>query len=85
MTGVAGQRLDPATVNRQIGRILQQSQRAAARFAIVLLRPVQAAFEMHGRLRNARRAKVDGRIPPTAQVGLKRDEIRLNRHRALGP
>jgi hypothetical protein len=56
MTGVAGQRLDPATVNRQIGRILQQSQRAAARFAIVLLRPVQAAFEMHGRLRNARRA-----------------------------
>jgi len=29
-------RLDPATVNRQIGRILQQNQRAAARFAIVL-------------------------------------------------
>ena len=28
--------LDPAAVNRQIGRILQQSQRAAARFAIVL-------------------------------------------------
>jgi transposase len=29
-------RLDPAVVNRQIGRILQQNQRAAARFAIVL-------------------------------------------------
>jgi transposase len=29
-------RLDQATVNRQIGRILQQNQRAAARFAIVL-------------------------------------------------
>jgi transposase len=29
-------RLDPAPVNRQIGRILQQNQRAAARFAIVL-------------------------------------------------
>ena len=29
-------RLDRATVNRQIGRILQQNQRAAARFAITL-------------------------------------------------
>jgi hypothetical protein len=29
-------RLDPAMVNRQIGRILQQNQRAAARFAIAL-------------------------------------------------
>ena len=29
-------RLDPAAVNRQIGGILQQNQRAAARFAIVL-------------------------------------------------
>ncbi len=29
-------RLDPAVVNRQIGRILQQNQRAAARFAMVL-------------------------------------------------
>jgi transposase len=29
-------RLDPATVNRQIGRILQQNQRAAARFVIAL-------------------------------------------------
>src|SRR6516165_193921 len=29
-------RLDPAVVNRQIGRILQQNQRAAARFAITL-------------------------------------------------
>jgi transposase len=29
-------RLDPATVNRQIGRILQRNQRAAARFAIML-------------------------------------------------
>jgi hypothetical protein len=29
-------RLDPATVNRQIGRILQQNQRAAARFALAL-------------------------------------------------
>jgi len=29
-------RVDPAMVNRQIGRILQQNQRAAARFAIAL-------------------------------------------------
>jgi len=29
-------RLDPAPVNRQLGRILQQNQRAAARFAIAL-------------------------------------------------
>jgi transposase len=29
-------RLDPAPVNRQIGRILQQNQRAAARFAVEL-------------------------------------------------
>jgi transposase len=29
-------RVDPATVNRQIGRILQQNQRAAARFTITL-------------------------------------------------
>lgn len=29
-------RLDPATVNRQIGRILQRNQRAAARFVITL-------------------------------------------------
>jgi len=29
-------RVDPATVNRQIGRILQQNQRSAARFAITL-------------------------------------------------
>ena len=29
-------RLDPATVNRQIGRVLQQNQRAAARFTIAL-------------------------------------------------
>jgi len=29
-------RFDPATVNRQIGRILQRNQRAAARFAIML-------------------------------------------------
>jgi transposase len=32
----ARKRLDPATVNRQIGRILQQNQRASARFAIAL-------------------------------------------------
>jgi transposase len=30
------QRLDPAAVNRQIGRILQRNQRSAARFAIAL-------------------------------------------------
>ena len=30
-------RLEPATVNRQIGRILQQNQRAAARLAVALL------------------------------------------------
>jgi hypothetical protein len=29
-------RLDPAPVNRQIGRILQQNQRAAARFTVAL-------------------------------------------------
>ncbi len=34
--GRSKKRLDPATVNRQIGRILQQNQRAAARFAIAL-------------------------------------------------
>jgi transposase len=32
----AKKRVDPAVVNRQIGRILQQNQRAAARFAITL-------------------------------------------------
>jgi len=32
----AKKRLDPAKVNRQIGRILQQNQRAAARFSIAL-------------------------------------------------
>src|SRR6266536_2210170 len=32
----AKKRLDPATLNRQIGRILQQNQRAAARFAVEL-------------------------------------------------
>ncbi|MGH7153065.1 MAG: hypothetical protein ACREF3_03975 [Acetobacteraceae bacterium] len=32
----ARRRLDPATVNRQIGRILQQNQRAAACFLIAL-------------------------------------------------
>jgi transposase len=32
----AKRRFDPATVNRQIGRILQQNQRAAARFSIAL-------------------------------------------------
>jgi transposase len=32
----AKRRFDPAPVNRQIGRILQQNQRAAARFTIVL-------------------------------------------------
>jgi transposase len=32
----AKKRLDPASVNRQIGRILQQNQRSAARFAIAL-------------------------------------------------
>jgi len=34
--GRSKRRLDPATVNRQIGRILQQNQRAAARFTITL-------------------------------------------------
>lgn len=32
----AKKRLDPAVMNRQIGRILQQNQRAAARFAVAL-------------------------------------------------
>jgi transposase len=40
-------RLDPATVNRQIGRILQQNQRAAARFAMQLLAdPCPAGFRL---------------------------------------
>ena len=34
--GRSKKRLDPATVNRQIGRILQQNQRAAARFVVEL-------------------------------------------------
>jgi transposase len=34
--GRSKKRLDPAPLNRQIGRILQQNQRAAARFAIAL-------------------------------------------------
>jgi transposase len=37
-------RLDPAPLNRQIGRILQQNQRAAARFAIVLEPDSSAGF-----------------------------------------
>ena len=50
-------RLDPAALNRQIGRILQQNQRAAARFAI--------ALEADGcpaglRLRTDRNASFDG-------------------------
>jgi transposase len=41
-------RLEPATVNRQIGRILQQNQRAAARFAVELLAdPCPAGFHLH--------------------------------------
>jgi len=41
-------RLDPATVNRQIGRLLQQNQRAAARF-VVALEPdgSPAGFHLH--------------------------------------
>src|SRR5207302_103293 len=40
-------RLDPATVNRQIGRILQQNQRAAARFAVELVAdPCSAGFRL---------------------------------------
>ena len=40
-------RLDPAPVNRQIGRILQQNQRAAARFAIALEPdPCPASFRL---------------------------------------
>jgi transposase len=41
-------RLEPATVNRQIGRILQQNQRAAARFAVELLAdPCPAGSHLH--------------------------------------
>jgi transposase len=40
-------RLDPAPVNRQIGRILQQNQRAAARFSIALEPdPCHAGFRL---------------------------------------
>src|ERR1700687_963135 len=43
----AKKRLDPAPVNRQIGRILQQNQRAAARFAIALEPdPYPASFRL---------------------------------------
>jgi transposase len=45
--GRSKKRLDPATVNRQIGRILQQNQRAAARFAVELLPgPCPAGFRL---------------------------------------
>jgi transposase len=41
-------RLDPAPVNRQIGRILQQNQRAAARFAVELESDAcPAGFRLH--------------------------------------
>jgi transposase len=41
-------RLDPATVNRRIGRILQQNQRAAARFAVELVPDsCPAGFRLH--------------------------------------
>jgi transposase len=41
-------RLDPAPVNRQIGRILQQNQRAAARFAVELEADAcPAGFRLH--------------------------------------
>jgi transposase len=44
----AKKRLDPAPVNRQIGRILQQNQRAAARFAIALEpNSCPAGFRVH--------------------------------------
>jgi transposase len=40
-------RLDPAAVNRQIGRILQRNQRAAARFAVELVPdPCRAGFRL---------------------------------------
>src|SRR5947207_11624118 len=43
----AKKRVDPAVVNRQIGRILQQNQRAAARFAIALEPdPCPASFRL---------------------------------------
>jgi hypothetical protein len=41
-------RLDPASVNRQIGRILQQNQRAAARFSVELEADAcPAGFRLH--------------------------------------
>jgi transposase len=44
----AQRRLDPAPVNRQIGRILQQNQRAAARFAVELIPDhCPAGFRLH--------------------------------------
>jgi transposase len=46
--GGAKRRLDPTPVNRQIGRILQQNQRAAARFEICLEDdPCPAGFRLH--------------------------------------
>ena len=49
--------LDPAVINRQIGRLLQRNQRAAARFAIAL-EPDPCAAGL--RLRVARNAAFDG-------------------------
>ena len=44
----SSKRLDPAQVNRQIGRILQQNQRSAARFAITLQTvDCPAGFRLH--------------------------------------
>ena len=48
-------RLDPAAVNRQIGRILQQNQRAAARFAIALEPDgCPAGFRLERRIQRSR-------------------------------
>jgi transposase len=54
--GRARKRLDPAVVNRQIGRLLQRNQRAAARFSIAL-QPDQSPAGFH--LRFASHAAFD--------------------------
>jgi hypothetical protein len=44
----ARKRIDPAAVNRQIGRLLQRNQRAAARFDILLKEDsCPAGFKLH--------------------------------------
>jgi transposase len=66
-------RLDPARVNRQIGRILQQNQRAAARFAIAV---VPDGCPAGGRLRVEVNASFDDWAAVSEGAYLLRSNIR---------